>query len=494
MQFPEHFRRLPPIALRGLLVCMLAMCVAFNVSLNAKSVIPQWCGLSTEQFDLYSSMPQRKMVTLATSLQRLHEVAIDHVPGEYVMEAPLKIVAFETVEEFVTEFQSDEYIGFMQPSMRQHVLAFGLADQSVRPYTVAFHEYTHYVSRSRYDHFVPMWYEEGFAQYLGLAKVSGDSVSLGELQPRQIIRAIRRNEAKWQTILDGVPRLDWHKHDYAAHYEFALAVVHYLHHGKTPAGEPVRPKVQKALLDISAGSPSSEVIPQVAGVSQDRFIPTLIEHFKQSPPSVQVSVSLPSLIDQSEIECLSELETRKLLTSVLLRKNPDRALMHIQRSLTLAPSDPDLDVLMSYLPQFDELSAFERTKRAYEKDPKHVDANIRIGDLFSYNCLEVNSEQCSQLRELASQHYRVALLLEPLRVDAAFGLGVSLLKTSRAGDGLPYLRTAYRRLPWNARINLFLGDAYMQVGDRATGRFHLERAAMWEVEEELVNRAIELMN
>ena len=479
---------------QDIVVCTLAMCVAWSVPLEARPVIAEWCELETPHFQLYSAMPERKMLTLTRSLQMLHEVAEELVPGDYSAAAPLKIVAFETIDDFVAEFQSDEYIGFMQPSMRQHVLAFGLAEKTVKPYTVAFHEYTHYVSRSRYDHFVPMWYEEGFAQYLGLARIAGNDVVLGEISPHAMIRAIKRNRDKWQTILDGVPRLDWHKHDYAAHYEFALAVVHWMYHGTDRQGVSIHPRIEHSLNAISTGEAPSSVIPEMAGVKQQDFIDTLIAHFRKRNEKLRVPVDRASLPTPSEITCLAELEARKLLASVLVRKNPSRAIAHIERATLIASDDPDLDVLMSYLPEFDSLSAYERTKLAVDKDPTHVDANVRMGDLFSYNCLEVDSDECSRLRELASKHYRVALMQEPLRVDAAFGLGVSLLKTARAGDGLPYLRVAYRRLPWNARVNLFLGDAYKQVGDRSSANFHLERAALWEVEEELRQRAVELMN
>ena len=81
-----------------------------------------------------------------------------------------------------------------------------------------------------------------------------------------------------------------------------------------------------------------------------------------------------------------------------------------------------------------------------------------------------------------------------MRVDAAFGLGVSLLRSARAGDGLNYLKVAYERLPWNARINLFLGDAYRQIGNNNKASFHLNRAIMWEIEEAVRQQAIEMMN
>ena len=440
-------------------------------------------------------MPKRKMVSLAHSLQTLHDIAVDFIPGEFPKQSRLKIIAFEDIDDFVAEFQTDSFIGFMQPSMRQHVLAFGLAEHTTRPNEVAYHEYTHYVSRSRYDHFIPMWYEEGFAQYLGIVEISGNKAVLGNVSRRSMQRSIRRNQSKWQTILDGVPRLDWHLHDYAAHYEFALAVTHFMHHGVDANGEPMAPKVQSILDEISEGARPSELLPRSALVPQDEFIRTLNRHFRTTRTlSKTIDVDQTNFSPLSEIDCLSEIDARILLASLTVRNQPERALMHIDRGMKINATEPMFQVLLSYLPDHDTKTPYERTRQALDLDPTNVNAHVRMGDLLSYNCLDVFTEECEQLRRVATQHYRAALNRDPLRVDAAFGLGVSLLRSARAGDGLNYLRVAYERLPWNARVNLFLGDAYMQVGDKDKGKFHLNRAILWEIEEAVRQQAINMLN
>ena len=444
---------------------------------------------------MYSAASKRKMESLARSLQMLHTAAVELIPGEFPKQSLLKIIAFPNIDAFVIEFQTDSFIGFMQPSMRQHVLAFGLAIHTTRPNSVAYHEYTHYVSRSRFDHFIPMWYEEGFAQYLATVALSGKRAVIGEISPRRMTRAVRRNESKWRTILDGVPRLEWHEHDYASHYEFALAVTHFMHHGHDADGERIQPKVQAILADISKGGKPSEVLPQYAGLEQNNFTRKLVEHFKRTRPlSYVMDIDTDSLSPIGEITCMSEVDARILLAGVIVRHNPERALMHIHRGMALTADHPMFQVLLSYLPEYDSETPYGRIRKALELDPQNVDGNVRMGDLISYNCLDVDTDECANLRQLATQHYRIALHHDPLRVDAAFGLGVSLLHSAQAGDGLNYLRVAYERLPWNARINLFLGDAYLQVGNRNKAMFHLNRASMWEIEEAVRQRAIDLMN
>ena len=438
-------------------------------------------------------MPKQRMRHLAEALQTIHTVANELVTGHHPKYNQLKVVAFETIEDFVAEFQSDQFIGFMQPAMRQHVLAFGLADTSVHRYRVAFHEYTHFVSRSRYENFVPLWYEEGFAQYIGDATISGNHVILGDIRPRRFIRALRKNDHKWVTILDGVPRLDWHDEDYEDHYEFAHAIVHFLYHGVREDGTQMQSLVPQILHTMGEDQRPSTIIPHFAGVSKEQFIETVIAHLRSNPSAIRYPVDKSRFSEIQPIRCMTDLETRQLLSGVLARKNPERAFEHIRMGFKIAPNDPELNVILSYMPDFDNLSSQQRIQKALDLDGKHTNANIRMGDLYSYNCLDIVSEECDQLRELATQHYRIALHNDPKRVDAAFGLGVSLLRTHRAGDSLNYLKVAYQRLPWNARINLFLGEAYLQIGDQDNALQHLQKASIWETEEAIRQRAVNLL-
>ena len=104
-----------------------------------------------------------KFKELADSLTLLRHVADQLLPGESPKGLLLKIVAFNRNVDFVSEFREGHLIGFMQPSLMHHLLAFVVNRQSRDSFDVAFHEYTHFVMRSRLSSYVPLWYEEGFA-------------------------------------------------------------------------------------------------------------------------------------------------------------------------------------------------------------------------------------------------------------------------------------------------------------------------------------------
>ena len=77
-------------------------------------------------------------------------------------------------------------------------------------------------------------------------------------------------------------------------------------------------------------------------------------------------------------------------------------------------------------------------------------------------------------------HYRVALQVDPERVDAAFGLGVSYLHSGQPGDAVNYLRVAFRRAPWAPRVNYYLGEAYRLSGNNRKAEIHLRKTLNWD--------------
>jgi predicted Zn-dependent protease len=93
-------------------------------------------------------------------------------------------------------------------------------------------------------------------------------------------------------------------------------------------------------------------------------------------------------------------------------------------------------------------------------------------------CVWKHERTCAERWREARTLYRRALRTDPERFDAALGLGMAYLHTGQAGDAISYLKVAYRKLPWAAQVNFFLGEAYRIVGDRRAWS-HLTNAEQW---------------
>ena len=454
----------------------------------------RWCKVTTSEFDLYGYVPRIQLQSLADSLLSFNAVTDTYMPGERIRGHRLRVVAFRNQKEFLDVFQQDHFIGFMHPSLRLHLLTFVLEEKKSRPLTVAFHEYTHFLARSRLDIYVPLWYEEGFAQFMSTMDIRRDKATVGEIPQRRLSRAIRRNAGDIDKILNSTPPFDWSRHDVTENYLVAWAIVHLLFRGVDANNEPLRDRIPELLDQMSKGVLADEALKDLTHTDDDTLVSLLRNHLGKTSRHEQVSqIHQDWPKGKHPVTCLDSFEKKMLLGEILLNHNPELAKAYLNDAQEERPDDPNLLVAMSRAHADDYQTAYELAKRAFDIDGENVEANVRIADLLTWPCLLEPVASCNDYLRFASSLYLTALDKSPMRVDAAFGLGVVYLETGRAGDGLNYLRVAHQRAPWSARTNLFLGDAYRLIGDDATAEIYLTKAVLWETQDAWRAKAAELL-
>ncbi len=441
----------------------------------------RWCKITTSEFDLYGYSPRNRLQSLADSLLAFNAVTDQFMPGERIEGHRLRIVAFRNRKEFLDVFQQEEFIGFMHPSLRQHLLAFVLEERSIQPLEVAFHEYAHFLARSRLNIHVPLWYEEGFAQFLSTAQIRRDTAFVGKVPARRLSRTIRRNAKDIDKILNSTPPFDWSRHDITENYLVAWAVTHLLFRGVDSNGESLREQIPHLLKEMSEGLPADVALKKVTHTDSKSLVKLLRNHLTKIKTHESVTpIHIDWIKGKHPISCLDQFERQVLLGEVLVQSNPLLAQDYLGRAQKSQPYDPGLLVTLSRAHADDYQYSYSLARQAIELDAQNVEANIRIADLLTWPCLLDLHDRCEDYFSLASQFYLTALQQQPKRVDAAFGLGVVYLELGRAGDGLNYLKVAHQRAPWSARTNLFLGDAYRQIGDYRMAREYLTKATLWE--------------
>ena len=73
---------------------------------------------------------------------------------------------------------------------------------------------------------------------------------------------------------------------------------------------------------------------------------------------------------------------------------------------------------------------------------------------------------------------RDVLELQPDSFEAIYRLGLAHLYIGQPGESLGYLEIAWRRAPWSARVNYFLGENLRLLGD-SRARWFLQNASRW---------------
>lgn len=480
------FRR-PVRKLAGRAILLLAGALACGPA-QADDAERSWCQVRTDQFELLSDLPLERARDLAASLVRFREAALAFVPRhQSPAPPPLKIVAFRRARDFQRIFEVRQIAGFMQSGLERHTLVFGPDARGSVANQTAFHEYTHYLLRSRQGINFPVWYEEGFASLLSTMRITDDAVTVGYVPPR-VLEEVRLPRLSVRALLDERYELDWARHDLTRLYARAWLFAHMLHFGHLAGLPAYHEGIPAMLANIDSGMSNAGAMEKALGAGLETLQRQVRQYARRRDLPVQrlpVPGGVPAIRDE---RCLAETEVRQELAMTAVSRNREYARGLFARILETDPEDVDALVGLS-LAEDNPRLAREAVIRALAVEPSHSAANVRMAEIKVAECRGSTATRCLDAWDEGARHYRLGLRTQPDSVGAAYGLGVVYLHTGQPGDAVNYLRVAYRRAPWAPRINFYLGEAYRLTGDRARARTHLMKAMHWDADERRRERA-----
>ena len=479
----------PHATRRGAIVLFALACVG----VQADDADRNWCEVRTPDFELLSDLAPERARELAAALTRFKIAAQALVPRhQSPAPPPLKIVAFRRARDFQRVFGVRRIAGFMQSALEQHTLAFGPNAFGPTGHgrfitQTAFHEYTHYLLRSRQGLNYPAWYEEGFASFLSTMRIRDDSVTVGSV-PLTRFRDMNATRMTVERLLGERLELDWARHDLTRLYAQAWLFVHMLQLGHAAGLPAYHEHVPEMLAMMDAGVPAAQAMEEALGARPDTLQRQVRAYgSKRTLPTRRLAVAASDLPPFEE-RCLPPEEARYALAMAALARNPEYARELFTRLLETNPDDVDALVGLS-LAEEDVSRARAAAVRALGIDANHSAANVRMAQLKVAECRGNTTEECLDVWDEGVRYYRLGLRNQPDSVGAAYGLGVVYLHTGQPGDAVNYLRVAYRRAPWAPRINFYLGEAYRLTGDRARARAHLSKAMHWDSNQHRRERA-----
>ena len=452
-----------------------------------------WCVTYTDHFELVSDLPRERALELVVQLDRFRSAASALLPGASREAAPpIKIIAFKRARDFATVFNSTHVAGFNRPSLDQSLLASGpdLSGEHLNRNT--FHEYVHYLVRSRTTLNLPIWYEEGFASYLSTLSIDPTgNVTVGRIPYAYLRGVLLLPGLKVSDVIGERFRLDPRRHDLSEVYGLAWAIVRFLHHAEDDNGERYASRLGDMLAAIDNGASSEEAMASSLGLD--------IKGLKRRLRNYYDSDRLPVFRFRTETrdkmafrrDCLDPLDTRKHLAEVAALHHPKFAIELYNAILADQPDDVDALVGLSRIVSGGQQP--ELARRAYRVDPKHPAAIVRLAEVEILAC-QSNSADCPDALANAVSLYTEALTSDRHRVAAAYGLGILSLYVERPLDALEYLRGAHGRAPWSPQIHYYLGEAYARSGDRKQAVPHFRKTAYWHPEESWRQKARRMLD
>ena len=441
--------------------------------------LDRWCAISTPDFRLLTDLPARRALRLADSLMRFKIAAETLVPrGKSSAPPPLRIVAMRRSGDFRAVFAAEKMAGFMQSGLERHTLAFGPDPAAGAITQTAFHEYTHYLMRSRQGMNYPVWYEEGFASFLSTMRFSDAAVTIGAA-PLHHFRRLNVSKIPVAELVGERHSLNWGRHDLTRLYAKAWLFVHMLELGDVAGLPPYRERLPRLLELTDAGVGSGEALAmalQAGAATLERQARRYAG--RRTLPTKRLAIETrPG--ESFERNCLTETEAAYELGVAATSRNHEFAARRLGEVVAANPRNADAWAALAQARQ-EVAPARQAAQRALAIDAAHVLANTRMAQLKAKECRGLGTEECWDVWAESARYYRRALLGRADAVDAAYGLGVVYLNTGQAGNALNYLRVAWQRAPWAPRLNFYLGEAYRLTGDDVRARVHLRKAMNWD--------------
>ena len=451
----------------------------------------RWCRTTTEHFDLVTDLSPRRAAALLAGLDRFRTAASALLPGRPLdPPATPRLLVFKRARDFVALFDRPDIVGFMQPSLLQSLLALGPDRQGRHLHTFAYHEYTHFLLRSRAMLNMPAWYEEGLATYLANLHMDENGVVTAGRGPHALLRfLVEQPQTHLEQLLEGRFRLGGRAHDELSHaYALAWGLVRFLHHAKRPDGSRYAESLGAMLAAIDQGATSADALREIGIAVED--LPRLMRNYYTSDDTATVfrfAVDAYEMPTQRR-ECLDDFDTRHVLAAAVARHHPKKAAAFYNYILARQPRHTGALIGRSEVAESPS-DARRYAQAALAVDPQDAAANVRMAQVGMAACEALSDPECKRELEAAKTFLQRALASARDRADAIYGLGVLYLLSGAPADALAYMRRAHLFAPWSPRINFYLGEAYLLSGDFSRARQHLQKTANWHPEAAWRDRA-----
>jgi tetratricopeptide (TPR) repeat protein len=370
------------------------------------------------------------------------------------------------------------------------------------PSRILYHEYLHYFIANNLPG-VPLWFNEGLAEFYSTFEARGDRVELGRPLEHHLRWLSRYPELSLGELFAvGVESDEYNETSRrGGFYAQSWALVHYLMVGNGERSE----QLIRFLEQVVAGVEVEDAF-QRAFDTDYRTLERELEAYLSKPslPGLQLSVAgLKAAVVPGTVTELPRAESLYRLGDLLAYAAPRRAAAarsHFLGALELDPRHGEAWAGLGYLE--DQAESWDDARGYYERALELTRGDFRIHYLYGRNLLAPYTGRRLTAAELegraekeisaARRAFQVSLDLNPDFPEAWVGLGAAwALEPEPSERGLEALRRARRLAPSRGDVVFNLAVTYARLGRRDQARAVIERDLARLGDEHMVEAATE---
>ena len=484
----------------GALVLLLCGLLTGIISPGVRAA--EWYEYQSENFTVYSDVPERRVNTLMRDLERFRRAALYFTGQEEIPENNnLRVFHFRDSDEF-EQFTGDRKIaGLYRETWEGPIIFSRDGDHGISGSGLIFHEYVHHLMRERSGMTYPRWYSEGFAELLASAELRNKEVVIGGLPEWRLSAWADDDPLTIEQLLAPPPLAAQNGKDNSRYwnnyYASAWLLTHYLQLGHNAGHPDYRAATAAYLQAVAAGDNPFEIF---------------AEHFGKSVEEIQREM-LAYMRD--------DIQRHKLDIPAYQYSIPRRALTENERLYLLADEAVDFDkpkLAINYLKRSEQqglgwqenltaMAAIEARDKNYkpgEKVLKEIGEHGQVSHLTAANlaqyyllrlqALSLTREWNEEYYEQAIKYGKIAVQMGPDYLPGYRTLWTAYQLKGKSEEALQIMQAAYQQEPNHLNLNAAIGFYLAHLGKHALAREYLERVVAWSHSDQLRSSAQALLD
>ena len=426
-----------------------------------------WLEMTSDNFKVYSMLNEKKTSELVRQLElfRVLVLMVTNVKTD-TSATPTEIYILRGRSEMTKIGISNKFSGLFRRGLRKNIIIVQANDITSGKHIIQ-HEYVHYLMHNRSSINYPMWYSEGFAEYLGATKMQRGKLRLGAALHTRQQEFTHLDWIPIKRILDPDAFDFWSGELRAMFYAQSWAMVHYL------LSDPVhKSRFRKDMFNYltfrKQGVDPIESFEKAFELDVDEFALKIKRYVKVNrysafsfDPDKLLPVFSPVVTKMERPEAALKLANLALEFGKIQEAENWFKIASEEESLR-AYAEAGLGSILSIQNKFEEaLPHFETAINIIPDDPT---IQLDAGKHWE-NLAKEKSNKDYLLK--AKRHYETAWNLDKTSPEALFSYGrIFLREGETVNKGIEMLEQAQASLGGFPPVLLSLLDAYMHVGRR----------------------------
>jgi len=324
-------------------LAFLALALIDHPTVQAKD---NWTSVHSQNFQLVGNASEKDIRLVANRLEQFRKVFALLFPSlKLNSPVPTTVIVFKSDSSYKPFKVNPNVAGYFQPGKDVNYITLTsekLSDD--QPYRTIFHEYVHLLVENTMGGTVPLWFNEGLAEYYSTFNITDENrrVILGEVVRNHVLYLREQKLLPLRTLFAVDYKSPYYNEGNKMNIFYAEAwmLMHYLLQGE---GQKRRPQLARFVDLVRSNLTVDEAFQQAFQIGIDAFEKDF-RSYVQGAKYMATAVTFEKKLDfdsQMQSAPVTEGEAEAYLGDLLLHtRRLNDAESHLQQALTLSPELP----------------------------------------------------------------------------------------------------------------------------------------------------------